>query len=122
MWSKRNKYGAIKTKVDGILFHSKKEAERYIDLKYQEKQGLISNLELQWPFVLAVNDLKICKYVADFVYTRNRLTVVEDVKGVLTAVFKLKWKLLGILYPELTLEIYPPKKPRKPTSSSRQRQ
>lgn len=42
-----SKYKAKKTKVDGITFDSKKEAERYRQLKMLENAGHISDLELQ---------------------------------------------------------------------------
>ena len=47
-----NKYRNIKTEVDGIKFDSKREAQRYQELKLLEKGGVISNLELQPKFEL----------------------------------------------------------------------
>ena len=38
------------------------------------------------------------KYVADFVYEENGQTVVEDVKGVKTPVYKLKKRMLAEKY------------------------
>ena len=38
---RKSKYGNIKTRVDGILFDSKKEAKRYLELKLLEKAGRI---------------------------------------------------------------------------------
>ena len=35
-----------------------------------------------------------CYYIADFVYTENGATVVEDTKGVKTDAYKIKKKLL----------------------------
>lgn len=95
------KYGNKKTVVDGIEFDSKIEAIRYKELKLQEKLGMISDLELQPEFLLQEKfraygkTEREIKYIADFKYfdkCRKRV-VVEDVKGVETAVFKLKRKL-----------------------------
>ena len=43
----KHKYGAKKTMVDGITFDSKKEAQRYEELKLMEKNGYIKDLKLQ---------------------------------------------------------------------------
>jgi hypothetical protein len=84
--------------VDGIMFDSKAEASRYSLLRILLDQGKISDLELQVPFVIEVNGLKICKYIADFVYTINGQRVVEDVKGVRTPEYKLKRKLMSAVF------------------------
>lgn len=47
-----NKFNARKAVVDGITFDSKKEANRYRDLKLLEKAGEICCLRLQVPFEL----------------------------------------------------------------------
>jgi hypothetical protein len=105
---KWNKYKAIRTEVDGIMFHSKKEAKRYSELKLLEKAGEISQLELQPKFIIEIEGIKICNYIADFRYIDKKAqgnngqmgtTVVEDVKGVLTPVYRLKKKLVEALYP-----------------------
>ena len=52
--SKRSKYGAVSTSVDGIWFASKLEAQRYSELKLMEKAGAITpqNLDqLLWRFI-----------------------------------------------------------------------
>lgn len=103
----QSKYGNRKTVVDGITFDSKKEADRYIELKYMERAGLIRCLELQPKYCLIPtlegSNGKIAQravyYRADFEYLeKNKLggwnRVVEDVKGCRTDVYKLKKKLL----------------------------
>ena len=55
----KNKYRAVKTVVDGITFHSKKEAERYKILALLEAQGKIDNLRLQPRIALMVNGKKL---------------------------------------------------------------
>lgn len=96
----KNKYGAIKTTVDGIKFDSKKEARRYLQLKLMARAGEILYLELQPKFDLMVNGTKCGFYKADFKYidTRTGKEVVEDVKGMKTPVYNLKKKLVKAIY------------------------
>jgi len=98
---KRHKYGARKTEVDGIMFDSAAEAKRYGTLKLLESVGEINGLRLQPEFVLQGEfqrdgkKYRAVKYKADFIYeTKDGVTIVEDVKGLETPVFKLKWKML----------------------------
>tara|TARA_Y100000401_G_scaffold116933_1_gene124018 strand:+ start:2056 stop:2373 length:318 start_codon:yes stop_codon:yes gene_type:complete len=100
----RNKYRAVKTEVDGIMFDSKREAARYMVLVLLERQKKISNLELQPKFDCIVNEKKICSYRADFRYFTANGCVVEDVKGVKTAVYRLKKKLVEALYPGVKIQ------------------
>lgn len=109
---KKTKYGAHKTVVDGIKFDSRKEAERYYQLKFLEKQGTIKDLQRQVKFVLIPTqrdkDGKLLErersYIADFVYTMHGERIVEDTKGFRTAEYKLKKALMlyihGILIHE----------------------
>ena len=105
----RNKYGAKKTEIDGIRFDSRHEAERYIELRYMERAHLISDLQLQRPFVLigAQRDKagkvieQPVKYVADFVYKdADGQTVVEDTKSpaTRTPAYVIKRKLMLSIY------------------------
>jgi len=94
----RNKYKAIKTEVDGIIFDSKKEAKRYCELKILLKAGEISKLELQPRYDLIINDKKCGFYKADFRYFRGDELIVEDVKGMKTPVYNLKKKLIKAIY------------------------
>jgi hypothetical protein len=89
-----SKYKNSKAIVDGIKFDSGAEGERYKILKAKENAGLIKNLQMQVNYPMIVNGLKICDYRADFVYEVCGKTVVEDVKGQLHDVFKLKYKLM----------------------------
>lgn len=96
---KKSKYGNKKTEVDGILFASIKEAERYKELKLMQKAGLIGLLELQVPFELNPGGTHSLRYIADFTYVDSRTgeRVVEDCKGAKTAVYlkkkRLMWKV-----------------------------
>lgn len=99
---KKTKYNNKITELDGIKFHSRKESVRYSQLKLYEKGGLIKDLRLQVAYEL-IPKLEIngkteraIKYIADFVYTDtvNNKEIVEDVKGMITDVFKLKYRLM----------------------------
>ena len=80
-----NKYRNKKTEIDNIVFHSKKEADRYSELKLLQKTKQISNLELQPEFILIPSFVDFSgkkqqplKYIADFRYKENEETIVED--------------------------------------------
>lgn len=90
------KYHAKPTIIDGIRFASKAESKQYSILKFLQNDGQIKDLKLQPGFKLYVNGQLICTYVADFQYVdlRTGLTVIEDVKGVPTPVYKVKKKLM----------------------------
>lgn len=94
----RGKYGAQPTEVDGIRFASKKEAARYQTLRAVQLAGAISDLRLQVPFPLHVGGQKIGTYLADFVYVQGGETVVEDVKGVRTPMYRWKARHLRAEY------------------------
>ena len=106
-----NKYRNKKVIVDDYIFDSIQESRRYKELKLLLKAGKISNLELQPHFLLQDKFKKNGKiyrkiaYIADFKYTENDKTIVEDVKGIQTDVFKLKHKIFEKLYPDLELRI-----------------
>ena len=99
--NKKPKYHNVKTVVDGIKFDSKREATRYQYLKMLERKGEISDLRLQVPFVLipsqrvdgCVAEREI-KYIADFVYSQQGATIVEDSKGAKTKDYVQKRKLM----------------------------
>ena len=116
MYRKHNKYNASKAVINGNIFDSRKEAQRFLELSVLEKAGEITNLRRQVKFLLipaqrepdttgpkgGVKKGKViekeCSYIADFVYERNGETVVEDVKGYRGgagySVFKIKKKLM----------------------------
>lgn len=106
-----SKYKNKKTQIDMYIFDSAKEAKRYRELKLLEMAGEISNLELQPRFLLQESFKKNGKtyrkidYVADFKYIEKGKTIVEDVKGLQTDVFKIKHKLFEKKYPDLELRI-----------------
>ncbi len=102
MSEKNNKYKNKKSTYNGITFDSKKEMNRYRELKLLEKGKAIKNLELQPEFLLIPTlryknkktDRKTV-YKADFKYEDNKgRIIVEDVKGFKTDVYQIKRKLL----------------------------
>ena len=108
------KYHSRKTTIDGITFDSRKEAQRYVELKTLETAGRISHLVLQPEFVLIPSFKKNGKtfrktvYRADFSYLdKDGKYIVEDVKSPITAkepTYRLKKKLFEYTYPELTIK------------------
>ena len=93
-----SKYGNRKTELDGMMFDSRKEAQRWAELKWMERGRLISGLERQVAFEIIpkTDKYRAVKYVADFVYTDAETgeKVVEDCKGMRTDVYLLKKKLM----------------------------
>ena len=80
-----NKYRNRKTEIDGIVFDSMKEAQRYAELQILQRAGKIRDLSMQVEFELIPKQAgeRACKYKADFVYhmADTGKMVVEDVKG-----------------------------------------
>jgi len=105
---KGSKMKNTKVVIDDLVFDSKKEANRYSELKYLYDTGLINCLELQKPFVLApsviLNGRKKppIRYVADFCYLTNEgEIIVEDVKSSFTKtlpVYRMKSHLMKSMH------------------------
>ncbi|CAD7288245.1 DUF1064 domain-containing protein [Campylobacter suis] len=93
---KKHKYNARKTND----YDSAKEAKRAKELELFLKQGLIKELqkqvrfELQPKFTAQGKSERAITYIADFVYTQNGETIIEDVKGYKTKEYLIKRKLL----------------------------
>ena len=109
-----SKYHNKKTEMDGIVFDSIKESRRYFELKLLEKHGEIKNLELQPKYLLqegfytklypeGKKKIRAIYYIADFQYEENGMIVAEDVKGILSPIYKMKKKLFLKKYPNLLL-------------------
>lgn len=99
------KYKNKKVTFDGEVFDSKKEASRFIELRLLERAGKIQELRRQVEFELIpsqkLNGKTIerkCSYRADFVYSENGKTVVEDTKGFRTKEYIIKRKLMLYVY------------------------
>ncbi len=107
---RRSKYHARKVTIDGITFDSGAEARRYGELKLLEKAGEIRDLQVHVIFRLIDGfdrhgeHIRPTTYEADFVYHMTvdpETLVVEDVKGVHTAVYQIKRKLFLQRYPDV---------------------
>lgn len=95
------KYHSKRTAVDGIVFDSKREAQRYTELTMMERSGYISELRRQVKYELIPSQRRNGRvversvaYVADFTYIEDGVLVVEDVKGFRTADYIIKRKLM----------------------------
>ena len=98
---KRSKYGAQPTVVDGIRFDSKAEATYYQRLQLRVKAGAVRYFLRQVPFHLPGG----VRYVVDFMEVHADGSVHwVDVKGIETAMFRTKKRLVESLYP-VTIEV-----------------
>jgi hypothetical protein len=95
---KRQKFGNVACIVHGHKFPSKWEGQRYEELLMMERQGIIRDLSLQYPFGLEVQTpagamVRIGAYIADFVYWRGERMFIEDAKSAATKKLEFyKWK------------------------------
>lgn len=97
MTRRAHKYGVApraERTADGIVFASKGEMKRWLDLRLLEKGGRIKNLRCQVPLRIAIPTF----YVADFVYEEDGQTVFEDFKGYRTHEYKSKRKAVRDQY------------------------
>lgn len=107
-----SKYHNKKVIYNGIKFDSKLEKDRYITLKWLEKNGKIKDLQLQKAFELQPTFKKngttyrSIKYIADFYYydTEKNKYIVEDTKGYRTDVYKLKKKLFEYKHNDIEIK------------------
>lgn len=103
--AKRSKYGNKRVMLDGHKFDSRAEGAYYLILLECMRLKLIKNLEMQVPFKFACG----AKYVADFAYDDlYKGRVVADAKGMKTAIYRLKrkmmWTEFGIIIEEIKLD------------------
>ena len=96
MWYRNgNKYNNQKTVYRDKRYDSKKEANRAFELDMLQRDGQVKKFKPQVKVSCIVNDKLVCNYFADFkVEYPNGKVVYEDVKGVRTAIYKLKKKLV----------------------------
>lgn len=95
-FQRESKYRNKKCLVDGIPFDSKKEADRYRQLLWQQKLGIIGPITRQVEYELNPGGSFSIKYISDFEYTilATGEHVVEDVKGYRTREYKKKRRLM----------------------------
>lgn len=102
---KKNKYGNTKETISNIKFDSKKEAQRFEELRLLEQAGKITDLKLQHNFTLIEGftttwgeRVRPMVYKADFTYYDEYGNfIIEDVKSEATKqieTYKIKKKLM----------------------------
>jgi len=97
-----HKFNAKPTTLDNNRFASKKEANYYAELKLLQKAGEVLFFLRQVPFHLPGNS----KYVCDFlIFYANGDCQIVDVKGMKTAMYKLKKSLVEAHYPITITEV-----------------
>lgn len=106
------KYGNRKTHIGNDVFDSAAEARRWTDLQLLQKAGRIRGLERQVkyelapPVVLGGRKKPALRYVADFSYWQGDALIVEDVKGVVTPLFRVKQHLMKSVH-GIEVKVYP---------------
>lgn len=95
------KYHNTKVRAGDEVFDSRREYNRWCELRLLERAGKISDLKRQVRFrLIPAQDVDgACRerpadYIADFVYTKDGAQIVEDAKGVRTPEYILKRKLM----------------------------
>lgn len=104
-----SKYKNKITYVGEFRFHSAKEANRFCELQLLIRGGLIKDLKRQVSFELIPKNGKerAINYVCDFQYydiEKGRI-VVEDVKGYITEVYKIKKRMMKTVHGIDILEV-----------------
>ena len=99
-----NKYGVsnkAERTMDGIIFDSKLEMNRYAYLKMLESRGIITNLQRQFTFELVPKfecqgiKYRCVSYKADFSYDNKKGEwIIEDAKGTVTPEYRTKRAIL----------------------------
>lgn len=100
---KRNKFGAIRVGQ----FGSQVEARRFAFLEQLQRGGAISDLQAHPTYVITPDFWPVIKFIPDagYVDTKGSISgvagarVIEDTKGMITDVFRLKVKLFRGKYP-----------------------
>ena len=111
----QSKYKNSKTTYNGEVFDSLKELRRYKELLALQGAGKIKDLDRQVKYALIPSQKdangktieRPINYYADFVYTDTATNekIVEDVKGIRTAEYIIKRKLMLSVYGIRIIEI-----------------
>ena len=100
-----NKFGAQRVGE----FGSKTEAARFLFLQRSEKRGTISDLiahpvyiitPLSWPIIKMIPDAQYIDVTGEWSGVPGK-TIIEDTKGMVTDVFKLKVKMFHGMFPTI---------------------
>jgi len=93
----KSKYRNKKVEHDGMIFDSKRELKRYLELLQLEKAGFISRLARQTKYELIpkCGKNRACHYIADFEYVNDAgELIIEDAKGMKTREYIIKKKIM----------------------------
>jgi len=108
---KEAKYHNVKNEYQGIQFDSLKETAYYKKLLILQKYGEVVKIELQpeYPYIITYclplpsdqgnNLIQKVKYIADFLVTyADGHVEIADVKGIKTAIYRRKKRIVEKLY------------------------
>lgn len=88
--------------VDGLVFDSKRESQRFVLLRNLARANLITDLSTQVEFPVKINNKHYCTYTADFAYKdEDGNQIYEDVKSTGTAkdaAYRLRKKAAELYY------------------------
>ena len=97
-----SKYRNIPSEYKGIICHSRFEAEYAAELDTRIRLGEITHWERQVKLEMRVNGYHICNYYIDFVvHHKDGSREFTEIKGLETAEWKMKWKLLESMFDDL---------------------
>lgn len=101
-WRPRHKFNNIPTNADNRRFSSKKEAKFYEELKLKKLAGEVAFFLWQVPIHL----ISGVRYVVDFLvfYVDGNCRFI-DVKGMKTAMYKVKKRMVEAEYPIIIEEV-----------------
>lgn len=107
---KKNKFNARKKELDDYVYDSGFEAEYAAELQVRLRAGDILGFERQFPVPIYVNGYHICTCKVDFlVYERDGTKALKETKGVETADYRIKKKLIEAVWlvenPDYTYEV-----------------
>ena len=92
---RRSKFGAVKHVVDGVTYHSKKEAAQAEKLSLRKASGEVISWDRQVRLLFVINEVRIAMYIMDFVvYRADGVVELIEVKGMMLPDWKIKWRLL----------------------------
>lgn len=103
---------AKKVRIDNIIFDSKLEGGRYLQLKLLLASNQIADLQTHVVFDFIVNGYKIGHYTIDFTYYDliAKRKVGEEAKGKVHRDFPLRRNLFIVLFPEYEFRLFTGKK------------
>lgn len=100
-----NKYHVSKIAAAGIIYDSKAEANRHLELLLLEKAGQIEALHYHaLRFALGKSDKgRMISYTPDFTYIQDGVLTVEEIKGVRVRDWPVRAALFKEKFPEWKL-------------------